>query len=449
MKEKLIISTLMFLAGKVVYATSLLVPTQYATIQSAIVAAVPGDTVLVAANGTYFENLDFLGKDLVVRTPDTVADRFTTIIDGGSSGSVVKFINLETNNAKLEGFTIRNGTGTVRDWSYYLQLTPLVGGGIICDSPRAFGTPGIITGSSPTLSYLVIENNSAEFGGGISAWLGSYPVIENTIVRNNTCTNMGGGISIFECFNTVTNPPIVLTNVEVTHNTGGFLGGCGIVANYSSNVTLINCTVSDNGGSVLNGEALFVANGGNFEIQNSVIWTATNNLLYNQGGLLINSNISNSIVSNTNGPINLGANVLLVSPAFVNSTTGNFHITSVSPCINAGTLTNAPTKDLDGNIRTGNPDIGAYEFVDPNYLSDDLLTLENAQAYFENNTLAINSIPARAYVFVFDVTGKLCYIVNADHKECLKINMPQLNIGIYTVKIVSGKNTIAKKAVKI
>ena len=53
------------LAPSPVYAATLAVPTQHATIQAAINAAQPGDTVEVAA-GTYPQAIDLNGKDLIL-----------------------------------------------------------------------------------------------------------------------------------------------------------------------------------------------------------------------------------------------------------------------------------------------------------------------------------------------------------------------------------------------
>ena len=67
------------------------VPSDQSTIQRAINTAVDGDTVLVA-RGTYFENIDFRGKAITVKSEEG-AD--VTIIDGNQADSVVTFISGE------------------------------------------------------------------------------------------------------------------------------------------------------------------------------------------------------------------------------------------------------------------------------------------------------------------------------------------------------------------
>ena len=105
------------------------VPEDHATIQKAIDAASDGDEIIVSP-GTYTENIDFKGKDIIVRSrepedPDNVA---ATILDGGGSGSVVVFQNGETGKARLAGFTITNGSGSPTTISGYEFI---VGGGIL------------------------------------------------------------------------------------------------------------------------------------------------------------------------------------------------------------------------------------------------------------------------------------------------------------------------------
>ena len=79
------------------------VPDDYSTIQAGINAAVNGDTVLVAP-GTYTENIDINGKNIVV-TSLFGADS-TTIQASNTDIAVVSFISNEPKGAAISGFTI-------------------------------------------------------------------------------------------------------------------------------------------------------------------------------------------------------------------------------------------------------------------------------------------------------------------------------------------------------
>src|SRR3990167_2016782 len=80
-----IIAVLVFYQS--VQAATRIVPDDYPTIQAAIDAASPGDTIIVRP-GTYFENLT-LNKSVVLTAEfydPADPTRNTTIIDGGPSG---------------------------------------------------------------------------------------------------------------------------------------------------------------------------------------------------------------------------------------------------------------------------------------------------------------------------------------------------------------------------
>ena len=107
---------------------------QYPSIQQAINLALSGDTIIVAP-GRYFENINFLGKAITVRSSDPNDPNIVaaTIIDGNrpadvNFASVVTFKNGETSNSVLEGFTITGGTGSWLQvyWQYQrLSVEPL------------------------------------------------------------------------------------------------------------------------------------------------------------------------------------------------------------------------------------------------------------------------------------------------------------------------------------
>ena len=68
-------------------AATIRVPAGYVNVQQAISAALSGDTVIVSP-GTYFETIDFLGKNITLTSeqgPDV------TIIDAHGGGSVSQF----------------------------------------------------------------------------------------------------------------------------------------------------------------------------------------------------------------------------------------------------------------------------------------------------------------------------------------------------------------------
>lgn len=203
----------------------------YITIQSAIEASVPGDTVIVA-EGTYTgdgnRDIDFGGRSITVRSidpndPNIVA---ATIIDCQGDPCEphrgFKFHSGEDTNSILSGLTITNGFGSEEefDWGSYS-----VGGAIYCHS------------SSPTIINCLLTGNSAIYGGGMFNWEESSPIVTNCTFSGNS-VGFGGGMCNFDSSSS--------TVINCTFSGNSVEGNGGGMYNNSSSPTLTNCTFIGN-----------------------------------------------------------------------------------------------------------------------------------------------------------------------------------------------------------
>lgn len=205
-------------------ADTIHVPTDYLTIQEAITAAANGDTVLVAP-GTYLENINFLGKAILVKGSDGAE---VTTIDGNMTGSVVTFASGEGPDSILEGFTITNGTGTLDPQGYYC------GGGVFCETSSPTVTKNTITRNSTSQNYVK--------GAGIYCKQASPQIIEN-IVTENVLPYLcyGGGIYCVDH-----SSPLILENVISKNITSDWGNGGGIYCKDFCDVIIRDNLIEDN-----------------------------------------------------------------------------------------------------------------------------------------------------------------------------------------------------------
>lgn len=323
------------------------IPSDYATIQAGINAASNGDTVLVQA-GTYIENINYNGKDIVVMSADGASN---TIIDGNENGSVVTFESGESSKAVLKGFTIRNG--------YLNPDAPEGKGG---DDPSRRNGAGIycVDSSPKILLNLIIENATLGYGGGIWCAKGS-PYIGSNVILNNSSRYAAGGIGCGRlCFPAIVNN--LITNNSVTAGEGGgiYVGGEGDTAS-GLNITITNNTITSNSvPSRHGGGGIYVTwnNSPGIIVVNSIIRDNAPNQIDDRSGL--GNYTYSDIQGGRDGNGNIDAD-----PLFVDAVNNDYNLTNQSPCIGAGTSTSAPATDIDGNPRPNpvgsNPDMGAYE----------------------------------------------------------------------------------------
>ena len=321
------------------------------TIQEGIDAAVSGAVVGVAA-GTYNESISLANEISVVGV-----DPASVIIDAGDKGNdVVSIYNLTS--VRLSGFTILgalpteagvmvtfpqssilakvlidnniitgNYTGIWVNHNYLLYEENV--GRLVIDANLILQNSayGIFRTGGATVTNNIIASNGQE-GVEIS---GSSRIANNTIVDHDHA-----GLSFSD------DDPAVITNNIISHN-----GGFGIDIVGSSNPNFVRPYVTYN---------LFFSNGaGNVS---DIDPPQGNNATLNSAAQI------NSLSTNW---ANRVANPQFVVPGV------DFHVTSQSPAIDAGTNLNAPKKDFDGKQRPvdgdGNcvltTDIGAFEAPAP------------------------------------------------------------------------------------
>lgn len=223
MKTSLILFlTFLIFSFSFAYAALRYVPSEYATIQSALSVCVSGDSVIVAP-GIYMENLVWPQIDGI--TLKSSSNRLDTIIDGNTAGRCLGFIGSWTNPVitqatTIDGFTFRKG---------YSQEN---GAGIMCYY------------SSPSIKNCIVAYNEAHSmgsGGGLYCYASS-PMINNVIFVNNIAYS-GGGAHIDPLSSPIFNHCVFADN---TLNSPGGSFAAGIYGRYEVYFQLNYCTVSRN-----------------------------------------------------------------------------------------------------------------------------------------------------------------------------------------------------------
>jgi hypothetical protein len=315
----------------------------YNTIQGGIDAASDGDR-LVVAPGTYYENIDFSGKNITLTSTSPMDRRVVdaTIIDGSRGAApVVRFLLGENRDSVLQGFTITGGTGYGG-----------VGGGILV-GPVAVGA-GRDLYRSPTIQYNVITGNQTTQGAGIAVTFRSSPLIQYNLIAGNTAS-YGGGIMTHGDWVGQYPYPIIADNLIVS-NTANY--GSAFMSNAGRGMLASNTIAENNGGPQIYGWAAATT-----MVNNIIAFGAAGGILDPWSYLSLSHNCLFNGQFDYSGR-SPGPTDVLMDPLLMDAASGDFHLRPDSPCIDAGdTFAWAPTVDLDGNPRIVNGliDIGAYE----------------------------------------------------------------------------------------
>ncbi len=401
--------------GKILY-----VPQHYATIQAAIDAAANGDTVLVG-EGRYFENINFLGKKILVTSMflnyNDVSYIPNTIIDGSKpinsdKASCVLMVSGEDSSSILQGFTLTGGKGT--KWvDEHGAGTYVEGGGILT------------TLSSPTIRFNIIVDNEAistptgitSAGGGAIRCGDGSPQIYNNVILNNKGM-YGGGIVLNYCsgariVNNIINANKVYQAVTGKQTFGG--GGIWVYATKPGddlpNIIENNTVVGNASNTVGGGIRIWSAAA---QVRNNIIWKN-----YQTVGMQLYISDSSPLVEyNDIEDSTVGIGNFSLYPVFTDS---SFLLTDGSPCIDAGdpsilfadsenpSLPGFAIAPAKGSTRN---DIGAYGGL--------------MSSWFPNFSVGILSLPSEGYNFGFTLPN-----------EAIQLSIPITNLGASNLEIDS------------
>jgi len=174
--------------------------------------------------------------------------------------------------------------------------------------------------------------------------------------------------------------------------------------------------------------------------------------------------VNDTVSLNYTGLINLGqfqsittndSNSIVADPLFVDWSNEDFHLTSGSPCIDAGNpdLNNNGqtwvTDTADQDPDSTRLDIGAYYFSQINNGIQNehnvLFIIYPNPAY--NSIFISNCENVKGIINVFDISGRLLHIQPLNNHNT-EINISGLSKGLYILKISNSENMIIKRFVK-
>jgi len=348
--------------------------------RSTDVAYVDGDRNVDSVNCTKIDPCNKIDKALskkpIVKVSGTVQDRPSLnsrigmiLADPGAilrpmvgdSGAVLSVLG--TSNLQIYDLQISNGTagntgiGISLTGSAKLSLTRV---SVRDNSDRGIAVTG--SGNSLTCTRCTLVSNAAQ---GLDASTGTTTITQSTIGNN-----AGGGIHI---------------NGSVAfHIIGNFIYQNG--QNGRSNASGINIAVNAQVAGAPENELKFnsiTANlgldtGQGIQCASGTPLIASNNIVWMNGGTpVVDAQVTGNQCSFAYSDIGptpaTGATNIVTDPSFVNSATGDLHLTAASPALGGGdpaaNLTDLAAKDIDGEPRVNRPgkgpDLGADQYDPP------------------------------------------------------------------------------------
>jgi uncharacterized repeat protein (TIGR01451 family) len=300
----------------------------------------------------------YLAQQSAVLIENTVIENNAVTSEGG--GLTITGNQSYVNTSQLRNVTIQDNSA---GWGggVYIQFgaTPSMSGTIIQTNTATYGGGLFFEKAAPTLEQITVRGNHATgIGGGLFIEFASSMTLKNSIVRDNSADNWGGGIAIAR---NDSSPTIV--NNFVYNNTAP--EGAGIDhetwtpgTNYPNGAPvqprsiptkLYHNTIVDNSSDGIHCRQAPT---------NDIIMT--NLILWGNGDDVKDCAVDPTysiIEQGTFGEPTNSSN----TPSFADRAAGDLHLTAGSEGVNDGATTLGITDDIDGQLRDTAPDMGADE----------------------------------------------------------------------------------------
>jgi hypothetical protein len=398
--------------------------------------------------------------------------------------------HLDLSHCRVHQNIVRNWGGAGGGIAFY-HATGSLTDCVISDNTSEFGGGVYLRWSTVILTRCTIEADSASYGGGIYCDGGNVTVNDSHISRNRMA---GRGCGIY-CADSTN---LDIANSAIVNNEGDVSGG-GFYSTDSSPV-LTGCLIANNigvagiecagGAPVFNRCTISGCHSGEWAYDADNIYlngtTATFNscLIVNaHGGMgvrFVRSENSRIIYSDifgngggrfadiNEGPVAIGVIALTNAngdscdtyynvyrdPLFVDTASGDYHLTENSPCIDAGDP--ALANDPDGTIA----DIGAYYYPQETGAGSTPTALPAAFTLAQNYPNPFNAETRIEYelaqagttvLTLYDVTGRtvrtLLNGTQSAGRHAIRMTGEDLSSGVYFYTLRAGADTQTRKMV--
>jgi hypothetical protein len=309
----------------------------------------------------------------------------TVILDGN------EIFNCHPGDSQTETMTVDGNVTNFQITKNFIHDDNNIGIDMIGGEADLFGLPsgtqGLPVARNGICSHNTLENIHANYGGGFAGGIyvdggRNITISDNVSFQNDMGLEVGA-----ENHGYVARGIFVEDNLLYGNNQGGLVfGGFDSTVGRVQSCSFINNTIYDSDRTNTGQGALTIQFASNNLVANNILVASANQILINspfpEGN--VNNTLDNNLYDASGGVANSqffwnnqtftfpqyrqatgeDAHSLFADPLFVNAKGADFHLTSSSPAVRAGSSKSgwfAP-KDFHGTPRDLPPDIGAYEF---------------------------------------------------------------------------------------